>query len=204
MKFICLGYQDEPCRENKSADDRQHFMNKRLAYDEENNASFANRGETFNCLNHSQSITIIRIVSAAPAEVFGAWIDKEHLRQWWGPRSGQIDWTTPSVALVPEPGGVFQTCIRSPSGDEYRARGSFQEIEMPERIVFTHGWENQSGEVEQQRVVTVQFTPSEEMTRLSFHISGYESVASRDSEIEGWTECLDRLVKRFRHGPETP
>jgi PhnB protein len=34
-------------------------------------------------------------------------------------------------------------------------------------------------------------------TRVAFCISGFDSMASRALEIEGWNECLDRLVQYF-------
>ncbi len=143
-----------------------------------------------------RDISIVRVVDASPGKVFKAWIDPDHLAHWWGPR----DFSTPHVEVDPRPGGAFRTCIRSPRGDDYRASGTVKEIDAPRRLVFTHGWEN---EREAERVVTVEFSTTDGKTRVDFHIAGFDSDASRDGEIEGWTGCLERLV-RYMAGEKRP
>lgn len=145
-------------------------------------------------------ITIARIVGATPDQVFEAWLRPEHLSRWWGPRDGRRDFLTPHVEVDPRPGGTFRTCIRSPRGDDYWARGVYTELYAPRRLVFTHGWEKEHGEVGHERQVTVELAATEGKTRVAFRISGFDSIESRDSEVEGWNECLDRLVQYFADG----
>ena len=145
-------------------------------------------------------IAITRIVNATPDKVFKAWLQPGHLSRWWGPREGRQDFSTPHVEVDPKPGGIFRTCIRSPRGDEYWARGVFTEIDPPRRLGFTHGWENEHGESGHERLVTVEFAATDDKTRLSFRIGGFDSIESYDSEIEGWNECMDRLVQYFADG----
>jgi uncharacterized protein YndB with AHSA1/START domain len=142
-------------------------------------------------------ITITRIVSAAPDKAFEAWLHPGHLSRWWGPRDGRRDFSTPHVEVDPRPGGTFRTCIRSPQGDDYRARGVYTEIDPPRHLVFTHGWENEHGEAGHERLVTVEFAETDGKTRVAFRIGGFESIEDRDSEVEGWNECMDRLVQYF-------
>ncbi len=148
-------------------------------------------------------ITITRIVDGAPDKVFEAWLEPDHLSQWWGAREGRTDFTTPHVKVDPRKGGTFRTCIRSPQGEDYWARGVYMEIDPPRHLAFSHGWEDDEGETGQKRLVTVDFTESGGRTRVEFRIAGFESSASRDSEIEGWNECLDRLVRYFAERQRT-
>ena len=150
--------------------------------------------------SQGREITITRIVGAAPDKVFEAWLRPDHLSRWWGPRDGRRDFLTPHVEVDPRPGGTFRTCIRSPRGDDYWARGTYTEIDAPHHLAFTHGWENEHGEVGYERQVTVTFTETDGKTRVAFRISGFDSIGSRDSEVEGWNECLDRLVQYFADG----
>ncbi len=138
-------------------------------------------------------ITITRIVGAPPDKVFEAWLQPGSLSRWWGPR----DFTTPHVEIDPRPGGTFRTCIRSPRGEEYRACGVYTEINPPDGLVFTHGWEDESGKAEHERLASVEFTESDGKTRITFRIGGFASAESRDGEIEGWNECMERLVRYF-------
>lgn len=144
-------------------------------------------------------IEATRVIDAAAGDVFDAWIDADHLAHWWGPRDGRENFTTPHVEVEPWPGGVFRTCIRSPKGQDYWARGVFREVDAPRRLVFTHGWEDEHGEVESERRVAVEFAGIERTgkTRVALHITGYQSPQSRNSETGGWNECLDRLVEYF-------
>ncbi len=146
-------------------------------------------------------IAITRIVDTSPDKVFQAWLDPGHLSHWWGPRH----FSAPHVEVDPRPGGTFRTCIRSGRRDDYWARGIFKEIDAPRRLVFTHAWEYEPGVGAEGRLVTVEFAGTGGKTRVAFRIAGYDSMASRDSEIEGWNECLDRLVRYFadvRRRPE--
>ncbi len=147
--------------------------------------------------SEDHEITITRIVDAAPDKVFAAWLDPAQLSRWWGPRDGLRDFTTPNVEVDPKLGGTFRTCIRSPRGDDYWAHGVFTEIDSPRRVGFTHGWENERGEVDHERPVTVEFTDIGGRTRVGFRISGFDSQESSNSEVEGWHQCLDRLVGHF-------
>ncbi len=145
-------------------------------------------------------MAILRVVDATPGEVFQAWINPDHLLRWWGPR----EFTTAHVEVDPKPGGVFRTCIRSPKGDEYPASGTFREIERPHRLVFTHAWDDEREAEGDERVVTVKLAGTDGKTRVAFHIGGFETEAARDSEIEGWNECLDRLVRHFAAEDRSP
>jgi uncharacterized protein YndB with AHSA1/START domain/ketosteroid isomerase-like protein len=153
---------------------------------------------------HTQDveIAIVRIVDASPEKVFEAWLCPDHLSRWWGPRDGRRDWATPHAETDPKRGGAYRICIRSPQGDDYWAGGVYREIDKPRRLVFTYAWEKQDGHAGHDRIVTVDFSETTGKTRLAFHINGFSSIESRDSEIEGWSECLDRLVQYCASGQQ--
>jgi uncharacterized protein (TIGR02246 family) len=144
------------------------------------------------------SIAITRLVDGSPAEVFEAWLAPKHLAQWWGPRDGTIDFTTPHVSTDPRVGGKYRIAIRSPrDGAEYWAGGTYLQLDNPNRLVLSFAWEPINGQPTGDRTITVDFAPSGEKTVVAFRIDGFASVEDRDSEIEGWNECLDRLVRYF-------
>ncbi len=141
-------------------------------------------------------IALVRAVDASADKVFQAWLDPGQLSNWWGPR----DFTTPHAEVDPRPGGTFRTCIRSTRHGDYWARGIVKEFDAPRRLVFTHAWEDERESEGYERLVTVEFRKTGGKTRVTFRIGGFDSVASRDSEVEGWNECLDRLVRHFAEG----
>lgn len=148
------------------------------------------------CYAADHEIAILRLIDAPPQEVFAAWIEPRQLRVWWGPRAGGVDWQTPFVETDPRRGGTFRTAIRGPQGETQWASGVFRELDPPRGLAFTHAWETE-GRSGEPRLVLIDFAPADGRTRLTFSISGFPSVASRDSEIEGWHDCLDRLVRHF-------
>ncbi len=144
------------------------------------------------------NLEIQRIVGASPEAVFEHFTCADKLERWWGPRSGKTDWTTPSVEMTPETGGHFRTCIRSPEGQDYWARGNVIEVEKPGRLVFTHQWEENQGSHPEVKRIRITLSPFGRQTRVRMRIDGYTSDESRDSEVEGWHQCLDRLVNHVQ------
>ena len=148
--------------------------------------------------NTTKELTIQRMVSGSPETVFAHWTEEKKLRQWWGPRTGTVDWTTPTVEIEPPKGGGFRTCIRSPEGEEYWARGQFKELEAPTRIVLTHQWEGGSEPQAEEKRLCLDLKQVGAKTRICLRIEGYRSEESRDQEIEGWYQCIDRLAELLR------
>ncbi|MEW6268510.1 MAG: SRPBCC domain-containing protein [Thermodesulfobacteriota bacterium] len=129
----------------------------------------------------------IGVVVAAPRErVFAAWTRPEDLARWWGPR----DFTVPFCGMDVRPHGSFRICIRSPEGRDHWMRGVFHEIHEPERIVFSHAWEDDGRET----LACVSFALDGRGTRLAVRHEGLGSHAERASYEVGWREALARLA----------
>ena len=64
--------------------------------------------------------------------------------------------------------------------------GVYREIVAPERLVFSHAWEDPQGDPGHLTLVTVSFVSAGRQTRLVFHQAVFTSAASRDSHREGW------------------
>jgi uncharacterized protein YndB with AHSA1/START domain len=142
-----------------------------------------------------QQLVITRTFDAPPELLFALWTQREHLLNWFAPRDGDRDFTTPSAEVDVRPGGEYRICIRSPDGVDYPMRGTYREVTPPRRLVFTHAWENTTaGPIGHETLITVTFEPEGAGTRLTFRQAFFTSVASRDSHRGGWSECLDRLA----------
>jgi uncharacterized protein YndB with AHSA1/START domain len=61
---------------------------------------------------------------------------------------------------------------------------------VPERLVFTFIWDD---EPDHEMLVTVTFADRSGKTEMTFRQAPFTSVESRDSHVEGWDECFDRL-----------
>jgi uncharacterized protein YndB with AHSA1/START domain len=88
--------------------------------------------------------------------------------------------------------------MRSPDGDDLWLGGVYREIVFPERLVFTHAWDDASGRRGQETVVTVTFSDEGGGTKMVFRQEGFTSAGERDGHAGGWTECFERLADHLR------
>ena len=79
---------------------------------------------------------VLSRVFAAPRElVFKAWTEKEHLTQWFGPKS----YTTTTREIDVRVGGQWRFDMVAPDGKVWDNRVTFLEIRSPDLLVFDHG-----------------------------------------------------------------
>jgi uncharacterized protein YndB with AHSA1/START domain len=81
-------------------------------------------------------VRVSRVLPAPRDEVFRAWTDPELFRVWFKPRGGSI----PSAELDVRVGGRFRIAIER-LGFVYYAVGEYLEVDPPNRLVSTFGWE---------------------------------------------------------------
>lgn len=147
-----------------------------------------------------RSLTITRIFDAPRSLVFKVWTEREHLMHWCGPRDFTILFSEADFRQ----GAAYRTCLRSPEGKDYWLQGVYREIVELERLVFTHAWEDEDGKLKHETLVTVTLAEHHGKTKLTFQQAIFKSVEARDSHLEGWSECLDRLTDYLsevsRHG----
>jgi uncharacterized protein YndB with AHSA1/START domain len=149
----------------------------------------AGKTETDSTSTAERELVITRVFDAPRRLVFEAWTKPEHLSCWCGPRG----FTIPFGEMDFRPGGAYRTCLRSPEGKDHWLQGVYREIVKPERLIFTHRWEDKDGKPKHETIVTVTFEEHDGKTKLTFHQAVFESVEGRDSHRSGWSESLDRL-----------
>jgi uncharacterized protein YndB with AHSA1/START domain len=122
-------------------------------------------------------------IAARPETVFDFFVDPEKMVRWKGRRA----------ELDPRPGGVYRVEIN----DQAIARGEYVEIEAPNRVVFTWGWEGQESGVHAvppgSSRVEVELTPDGDGTLVRLrHLDLPEQ--SREIHGQGWDMYLGRLA----------
>ncbi|MGI9306790.1 MAG: SRPBCC family protein [Gammaproteobacteria bacterium] len=138
-------------------------------------------------------IKLVRIYDAPCERVFAAWTDKERLRRWFAPRGFTIE----EYSGEGRPGAAWRVCFRSRQGGEYRSSGVCKEIAAPERVVYTHSWEDENDARSPETTVTVRFSELAGRTLLEFHQAVFPDAESRDRHEEGWCTCLERLAEHL-------
>lgn len=134
-----------------------------------------------------RELLITRVFDAPCELVWKAWT--EDMAKWSAPRG----FTMPVSEGDVRPGGKWRAMMKSPDGKELWLGGEYHEVVPPERLVFTHAWDNENGQPGDESLVTVALADVGGNTKMTFKQSGFTSVESRDGHNDGWTQCFDIL-----------
>lgn len=134
-----------------------------------------------------RNLVITRVLAAPRDLVFKTWTERQHLVHWSAPRGFTITHCEGDA----RPGGSWRCCMQSPSGVDYWVGGVWREIVVPERLVFTHAWDDEDGRPGPETLVTVTFAERGRRTELTVQQARFGAMASRDAHHEGWSEGLD-------------
>ena len=79
-------------------------------------------------------ILTTRIVNFSQEQVFEAWGNPNHLKNWWGPNG----FSNTFHEFDFHPGGKWSFIMHGPDGTDYPNESVFVKIQKPEMIVFNH------------------------------------------------------------------
>ena len=82
-----------------------------------------------------------RSFDAPKGLVFSMFTDPDHLVRWWGP----FDWETTVYKMDVKPGGIWHYCMRSPDGQEAWGKSVYQEVDPPNKLVYTDAFADEQG-----------------------------------------------------------
>ena len=147
-----------------------------------------------------REIHIERVFEAPRERVFAIYTDPKLIPEWWGPRG--------TSAIVDQmdvrPGGSWRFVMRDSDGSETGFRGTYREVDAPERIVQTFEWEGMPGHVS---VETATFEDLGDRTRVTT-TSIFHTTEERDGMLGSGMEGglnetyarLDELLERLASG----
>lgn len=144
-----------------------------------------------------REILLTRTFDAPRELVFEAWTEQGHLMKWLCPK----DFAVLYVDVDLRPGGAWRSGMKAPDGEEYYMRGIYREVAPPERLVFTHSWEDSKEpghEPGHETLITVTLRDLGNKTEMTFHVAGLTSDESRDGQKQGWSEAFDNLAAALR------
>jgi uncharacterized protein YndB with AHSA1/START domain len=141
-----------------------------------------------------EPLVVSRVFPAPRELVFKAWSSAEHLKRWFSPEGMSV----PEAEIDFRPGGVFNVCMRSPEGQDFWSKGSYDEISPPDRLAFTS-----SVIIGGSKKFTVQTTVTFENqgagTLLTVHqlydIHDEAFLGAVEGSAEGWRTTLDKLER---------
>jgi uncharacterized protein YndB with AHSA1/START domain len=138
-------------------------------------------------------VLIRREIDAPRGLVFEAWIDPKRLCQWWGPHG----FTSLRCELDVRQGGALRIDMRGPDGTVYLMDGFYEEVVVPERLVFSTSPVDSLDHSLLDVLNTVIFEDDVGKTLLTVqaHVlrSTEESAPYLQGMESGWKESLERL-----------
>jgi uncharacterized protein YndB with AHSA1/START domain len=118
-------------------------------------------------------------IEAPPETVFAYFTDAERYRRWMG-QDAELD---------PRPGGLYRVRVN----DRQVVRGVYVELDPPQRLVFTWGWEGDADLPPGSTAVEVTLVPDGDHTIVRVRHSGFPSDAVAQVHEQGWRHYLQRL-----------
>ena len=140
--------------------------------------------------HHDLVLRIERTFHAPVERVFDAWTEAEVLRRWLhaGP-----NWDTPVAEVDLRVGGQISIVMRDPGGAEHGARGEYQLIDRPRRLVFS--WTFVDDDPGNHQLIELEFSEREGVTTVVMTNSAIGTDERRSSQERGWRACLDNLER---------
>lgn len=140
-----------------------------------------------------RAIITTRVFDAPRELVFDAFTNTKHISNWWGPRG--FTTTTHNVSL--RPGDSWRFTMHGPDGTDYENLVTYEVIDRPARLVYTHGPEVKGGPGEFH--VTVTFDDLNGKTKLTMELmfASAEELerVKKFGAVEGGVHTLDRLAE---------
>ena len=134
------------------------------------------------------ALRLTRVFNAPRERVFAAWTRPELLRQWFGCNESVIR----SAEVDVRPGGRFDLLVTV--GElSCRTFGTYREVVVPSRLVFTYGWEGKGIPDIGETLVTIDLTDLEgTRTRMDFVHDGFPDASFKEN-LRGWPEGFAKL-----------
>ena len=135
-------------------------------------------------------LVITRVLDAPRELVWQAWTEREHITRWLFPKDFTLLFSDGDVRA----GGKWRSGIRAPDGEESVMGGEYSEVTPPQRLAFSHGWENSKLHPGHFTQIVVELEAMEGKTKMIFTQSNLATVASRDGHSEGWSGVIENLA----------
>jgi uncharacterized protein YndB with AHSA1/START domain len=120
-------------------------------------------------------------IDASPETVWEFLVDPEKLMRWKGINAD----------LETQPGGIFR-CEVIPG---HIARGEYVEIDKPNKLVFTWGWDGSEDVPPGSSTIEIELASAGDSTSLRFVHKDLPNAEAIASHAHGWDHYLPRLEK---------
>ena len=135
-----------------------------------------------------REIVVTRIIDAPRSLVFAAFTEREHIEQWWAPKSA----TTHEMNI--KPGGTWRYS-QPIQGTDQPFKVEFIEITEPTRLVYDYGTDSASASEAARTIVTFEEEDSKTKVTLQliFATAAERKQAVKYGAIVGAMQALETL-----------
>jgi uncharacterized protein YndB with AHSA1/START domain len=157
-------------------------------------------------LQQPPPLRLSRVFHARRAMVFKAWSCTDHVKRWFSPETFTVSDATVQMHV----GGLFDVCMRSPTGEEHWIRGRFVEVSPHSKLVIDMHCTDSAGKQLFRAYTEVDFADTLGGTRMDV-VQTYTLIDPSTAWMvagapDGWRTTLDKLaqeVVRVLGGGET-
>ncbi len=110
-------------------------------------------------------VNFTREFNAPRALVFDAWTKAEHMKKWFAPDMFSVG----SATSDPRPGGAFAWSMVAPDGGEHWARGVYEEVVAPKKVISRATVVDASDKPMFEVVTSARFTEANGVTTLKMN-----------------------------------
>jgi uncharacterized protein YndB with AHSA1/START domain len=142
-----------------------------------------------------------RVFDAPREKVFRAWTDPRAINKWFVYQT-PVHWISDPVAHTAL-GGQYRFAVASDNDETqaFKFHGTYQEVQPPEKLVFTWDWEVLRDVGPGNTTVTVEFLNQSGKTKMVLTHEHLASAAARDPFKKGWARCFDRIAHLLSSAP---
>jgi len=154
-------------------------------------------------MEEHKELTLTRIYDTPREMVWKAWTDPKLVQQWWGPNGV----TNPTCEWDATPGGNIHLVMLAGrelgpmAGQEWPMTGEFEQLQEPEKIVFTASAIMDDKEVLKHRT-TVTLEEQDGKTKMTVHIVVIKTTPEAAGPLQGmemgWNQQLDKLGESLK------
>jgi uncharacterized protein YndB with AHSA1/START domain/catechol 2,3-dioxygenase-like lactoylglutathione lyase family enzyme len=138
-----------------------------------------------------RDIVITRTFTAPRQRVFDAHTRPDLLRRWFGPHG----WRLVVCEVDLRPGGAWHYVLRGPEGEEMALRGTYVEIDPPNRLVMTERNPDCHARADHESVITIELTGDTHLTHTAtFPTAEIRDAVAGSGMARGVGDGFDRLA----------
>lgn len=145
--------------------------------------------------NEGRSVTVSRVIEAAPDRVYEAFLDADELAAWLPPTGFSAEVHT----LEPEEGGTFRITFTADTDEvepySHSFGGTYKELIPGEKIVHTDEFETDDPSMTGEMTVTITFEEVVDGTEVTVVQEGIPEGIPVDDATAGWTGSLENLAR---------